>query len=144
MVYLDPPFKSDQNYNVLFAEQNGSKSKAQIKAFEDTWHWDQTAAETYQEIVEAGGRVSELMQAIKTFLGANDMMAYLTMMAPRLKELHRILKPTGSIYLHCDPAASHYLKILMDAIYGPINFKNEITWKRTSAHSGAKRYGRSS
>jgi site-specific DNA-methyltransferase (adenine-specific) len=144
LVYLDPPFKSDQNYNVLFAEQNGSKSKAQIKAFEDTWHWDQTAAETFQEVVEAGGRLSEFMQAIKTFLGANDMMAYLTMMAPRLMELHRVLKPTGSIYLHCDPAASHYLKILMDAVCGPINFKNEITWKRTSAHSGAKRYGANS
>ena len=141
LVYLDPPFKSNQTYNVLFEEKNGSKSKAQIKAFEDTWQWDQGAAETFQGIVEAGGRVSEFMQAIRKFLGTSDMMAYLTMMAPRLVELHRTLKPTGAIYLHCDPTASHYLKILMDAIFGPVNFKNEITWKRTSAHNDPKRFG---
>ena len=141
LIYLDPPFNSNANYNVLFAEKNGSQAAAQIKAFEDTWHWDQKAAEYYQEIVEGGGKVSQVMQAFRTFLGENDMLAYLAMMAPRLVELRRVLKSTGSIYLHCDPTASHYLKLLMDAIFSPINYRNEITWKRTSAHSSAKRYG---
>lgn len=146
LIYLDPPFKSDQDYNVLFAERSGARSAAQIKAFEDTWRWDQGAAAAYEETVERGGRVSQAMQAFRTLLGESDMMAYLSMMAPRLVELRRVLKPTGSIYLHCDPTASHYLKILMDAIFGPQNFVNEIIWKRSSAHSdtrqGAKHFGR--
>lgn len=142
LVYLDPPFKSDATYNVLFAEKNGSQAAAQIKAFEDTWHWDRAAAAAYQEVVEAGGPVSQVMQAFRTFLGTNDMLAYLSMMAIRLKELHRVLKPTGSLYLHCDATASHYLKILLDAVFGVKNFRNEIIWKRTTAHSDSKRYGR--
>lgn len=146
LIYLDPPFKSNQDYNVLFAEQNGTRSASQIKAFEDTWRWDQGAAEAYEEVVEAGGRVSQAMQAFRSFLGESDMMAYLSMMAPRLMELKRVLKATGSIYLHCDPTASHYLKMLMDSIFGPQNFKNEIIWKRSYAHSDAKQgachYGR--
>lgn len=128
LIYLDPPFNSDQDYNVLFAEKNGSQSRAQIKAFEDTWHWDQAAAESYQSVVEAGGQLSLAMQAFRTFLGDNDMLAYLSMMAPRLAELRRVLKPHGSIYLHCDPTASHYLKMLMDAVFGPQHFLNEIIW----------------
>ena len=142
LIYLDPPFKSDQDYNVLFAERNGSRSAAQIKAFEDTWQWDEAAARAYHEVVESGHqKVSQVMQAFYTFFGGNNMMAYLAMMAPRLVELHRVLKPTGSIYLHCDPTASHYLKMLMDAVFGPVNFKNEIIWKRTSSHSDARRFG---
>ena len=142
LVYLDPPFKSEQDYNVLFAEQNGSRAAAQIKAFEDTWRWDQDSAKAYQEVVETGPpRVSQVMQAFRLFLGGSDMMAYLAMMAPRLVELRRALKPTGSVYLHCDPTASHYLKILMDAVFGPVNFKNEIIWKRTSAHSDSRTCG---
>ena len=129
LIYLDPPFKSNQAYNVLFAEQNGSRSKAQIKAFEDTWRWDQGAAEAYTEVIEKGPeRVSKVMQAFHTFLGESDMLAYLSMMAPRLVELRRVLKPTGSIYLHCDPTASHYLKMLIDAVFEPGNFCNEIVW----------------
>jgi len=139
LIYLDPPFKSDQNYNVLFAEQNGSRSKAQIKVFEDTWRWDQAAAVVYQEAVEAGGAVSQAMQAFRTFLGESDILAYLAMMAPRLKELWRVLKPTGSIYLHCDPTASHYLKQLMDAVFGPEHFQNEIVWHYTGG-GRSKRY----
>jgi DNA modification methylase len=142
LVYLDPPFNSNATYNVLFAEQNGSRAAAQIKAFEDTWRWDQIAAEAYQEVVEAGGRVSQVMQAFRTFLGETDLLAYLAMMAPRLVELRRILKPTGSIYLHCDPTASHYLKMLMDAVFGTQNFRNEIVWKRTSARKSVSQYGR--
>lgn len=136
LIYLDPPFKSNKDYNVLFAEQNGSRSAAQVKAFEDTWEWNTIAAAAYQEIVEAGGRVSQAMQAFHTFLGESDMMAYLAMMAPRLVELRRVLKLTGSIYLHCDPTASHYLKILMDAVFGPICFKNEIIWHYRKWSSG--------
>jgi DNA modification methylase len=140
LVYLDPPFKSDQDYNILFAERNGSRAAAQIKAFEDTWHWDKISAAAYQEIVETGpARVSQAMQAFRTFLGENDMMAYLAMMAPRLVELQRVLKPTGSIYLHCDTAASHYLKMLMDAVFGPVNFRNEISWQRSQTRSSISR-----
>jgi len=135
LIYLDPPFNSNQDYNVLFAEQSGQRSAAQIKAFEDTWRWDQGAALSYQQTVESGGKVAQVMQAFRQFLGENDMLAYLSMMAPRLVELQRVLRPTGSIYLHCDPTASHYLKLLMDAIFGPQNFKSEIIWKRTTAHS---------
>ncbi|HZP00067.1 MAG TPA: DNA methyltransferase [Terriglobia bacterium] len=135
LIYLDPPFNSRQDYNVLFAERDGTRSASQIMAFEDTWEWNMDAERAYEEIVERGGRVSDAMRAFRTFLGHSDMMAYLAMMAPRLIELHRVLKVTGSIYLHCDPTASHYLKMLMDAIFGPQYFRNEIIWQRTSAHA---------
>jgi DNA modification methylase len=141
LVYLDPPFNSRQDYNVLFAEKDGSQSSSQIHAFEDTWEWNIDAQRSYEFIVEQGGRVADALRAFKTFLFNSDMMAYLAMMAPRLIELRRVLKPTGSIYLHCDPTASHYLKILMDAVFGPQMFRNEIVWKRTSSHSAAKRWG---
>lgn len=142
LVYLDPPFNSRQDYSVLFAEKDGSKSSAQIHAFEDTWTWNIDAERSYQHIVETiGGRIADAMRAFRTFLGTSDMMAYLAMMAPRLVELRRVLKPTGSIYLHCDPTASHYLKMLMDAVFGPQMFKNEIVWKRSHSHNSAKRYG---
>jgi DNA modification methylase len=140
LVYLDPPFNSNANYNVLFAEKSGTKAAAQIKAFEDTWQWDESAASAYREMVERGGSVAQAMIAFRTFLGDSDMLAYLAMMAPRLVELRRTLRTTGSIYLHCDPTASHYLKMLMDAIFGAERFLSEIVWKRTTAHSSAKRY----
>ena len=138
LVYLDPPFNSNQDYNVLFREQEGHKASAQIRAFEDTWQWDETAAATFHDVVECGGRVSEVLQAFRLFLGTNDMLSYLTMMAPRLVELHRAMRTTGSLYLHCDPTASHYLKLLLDAVFGPQHFRSEIVWKRSSAHSDAK------
>lgn len=131
LIYLDPPFNSNATYNVLFSERNGTKASAQIEAFEDTWTWDQSSALAYQETVERGGRVSQTLQAFYGMLGPSNMMAYLAMMAPRLVELHRVLKPTGSIYLHCDPTASHYLKVLMDAVFGARNFVNDIGWTRT-------------
>src|SRR6266568_47159 len=134
LVYLDPPFKSDQNYNVLFAEQSGARAAAQIKAFEDTWRWDQASAHAYQEVVEGGGKASSAMQAFRTLLGENDLLAYLSMMAPRLVELRRVLKSKGSLYLHCDPIASHYHKMLLDAVFGPTNFRNEIIWRRSHPH----------
>jgi len=138
LVYLDPPFKSNQNYNVLFKEKNGSQAASQIRAFEDTWTWGQDDEVVYADLVTKGGKVADCLQAFRMFLGPCDMLAYLVMMAPRLTELRRVMKPTGSIYLHCDPAASHYLKMLMDAVFGPANFRTEIVWKRSSAHSDAK------
>ena len=143
LIYLDPPFNSNATYNVLFRERSGKESAAQITAFDDTWRWGMESELAYQEVVtQQGGKVGELLAAMRAFLGQNDMMAYLTMMAQRMVELHRVLKPTGSIYLHCDPTASHYLKLLMDAVFGPENFRNEIIWKRTSGHSDARRFGR--
>jgi site-specific DNA-methyltransferase (adenine-specific) len=133
LVYLDPPFNSNASYNVLFKEHDGAKAAAQIKAFEDTWRWDEGAARAYQETVEAGGKLSETLQAFRKLVGESDMLAYLSMMAPRLQELRRVLKPTGSIYLHCDPTSSHYLKLLMDAVFGPKQIVNEVIWKRTTA-----------
>jgi site-specific DNA-methyltransferase (adenine-specific) len=142
LVYLDPPFNSAANYNVLFREATGEQSAAQITAFEDTWHWTHESEATYQELVtDAPEKLARLVEAMRQMLGTSDMMAYLVMMAPRLVELHRVLKPTGSIYLHCDPTASHYLKLLLDGVFAPQNFRSEIVWKRTSAHSTAKRYG---
>src|SRR5207302_1565733 len=133
LVYLDPPFKSNQDYNVLFSE-HGTKAAAQIKAFEDTWTWDESAARSYEETVERGGDVARALISFRTFLGTSDMLAYLSMMAPRLVEMRRVMKATASIYLHCDPTASHYLKMLMDSVFDPTNFRNEIIWRRTRAH----------
>jgi DNA modification methylase len=140
LVYLDPPFNSNQDYNVLFAEHSGKRAAAQIKAFEDTWRWDEGAARAFEETVEGGGRVADALRAFRTFLGESDMLAYLSMMAPRLVELRRVMKPTASIYLHCDPTASHYLKMLMDAVFGPMQLVSEIIWQRTNVHSDAKRW----
>ena len=143
LIYLDPPFNSNANYNVLFQEKSGQQSAAQITAFEDTWHWNLDSESAYRDVVtNAPGKLPDLLQAMRTFLGDNDMMAYLTMMAQRMVELHRVLKDTGSIYLHCDPTASHYLKLMMDSVFGAANFRNEITWKRTTAHNDPQRFGR--
>jgi site-specific DNA-methyltransferase (adenine-specific) len=141
LVYLDPPFNSDQDYNVLFAAKDGTAAAAQIQAFEDSWHWDTASARTFADTVEAGGNVANALLAFEKLVGHNDMLAYLAMMAPRLVELHKVLKPTGSLYLHCDPTASHYLKLLLDAVFGPEQFRNEIVWRRSGSHNSAKRYG---
>ncbi len=143
LVYLDPPFNSNRSYNVLFQDESGADSDAQIKAFDDTWHWGASAERIYTDLVqESPDRVSRMIAALRDFVGTNQMLAYLVMMAARLVELHRVLKPTGSLYLHCDPTASHYLKIILDAIFGPENFRNEIIWKRTSAHANVvQKYG---
>jgi len=142
LVYLDPPFNSNADYNVLFREPSGQVSQAQFHAFTDTWSWAD-AAETYHAFIDTCPNVAvvELMEALHSFLKHSPMMAYLAMMAPRLVELHRVLKPTGSLYLHCDPTASHYLKLLLDEVFDPVNFRSEVIWKRTSAHSASKRWG---
>lgn len=165
LIYLDPPFNSKRDYNLLFKTPKPPKvlktgkaagsavtaeepeaeygyGEAQITAFEDTWHWGQQAEDEFREILQhANTDVAELMRALRSFLKENDMMAYLTAMCIRLLELHRVLKPTGSLYLHCDPTASHYLKVVLDGVFGVSNFKSEVIWKRTSAHNSAKRFG---
>ena len=138
LVYLDPPFNSNANYNILFKSPEGQDSDAQIEAFEDTWHWNDTAEDAFDEVMRSGNNDAfTLLRAMREFLGDNDMMAYLAMMAVRLIELHRVLKPTGSLYLHCDPTASHYLKLLLDGVFGADRFENEIVWNRTNAKSHA-------
>lgn len=142
LIYLDPPFNSNRSYNVLFKDESGQSSEAQIAAFDDTWHWGPSAEDTYHELVTGENlQVGRMIGALREFVGANQMMAYLVMMAARLVELHRVLKPTGSLYLHCDPTASHYLKIILDTVFGVNNFRSEIIWKRTSAHSDSKTMG---
>lgn len=142
LIYLDPPFNSNRNYNVLFRDESGTDSEAQITAFEDTWHWNEIAQHTYDELrQQAPDHVGKMIESLHDFIGKNQMMAYLVMMAARLVELHRVLKSTGSLYLHCDPTASHYLKIILDTIFGFDQCRAEIIWKRTSAHSSANRPG---
>jgi adenine specific DNA methylase Mod len=139
LVYLDPPFNSKATYNILFKEPTGEESKAQVEAFEDTWHWTEETERTFQEIVDtAPSNVVNLMTSLREAIRENDMMAYLTMMCIRLLELKRILKRTGSIYLHCDSTASHYLKLLMDCIFGVMNFRNEIVWRRSTDTGSSK------
>jgi len=147
LIYLDPPFNSKKDYNILFKENGGVESEAQIKAFTDTWEWGPTAQNTYHDVVVNGPlKVGKLIGALHDAVGSNDVMAYLVMMTARLIELHRVLKTTGSLYLHCDPTASHYLKLVLDQIFGPANFRNEIVWRRTTSHGdwkqGAKHFGR--
>ena len=147
LVYLDPPFNSNASYNVLFRERSGEESPAQIRAFTDTWEWTQETERTYElDIIQnpaVPATVKDMISAFRQFIGRNAMMAYLVMMAPRLVELHRVLKPTGSIYLHCDPTASHYLKLLMDAVFGSRKFREEakLLWRRTGSHNQSRKYG---
>jgi adenine specific DNA methylase Mod len=139
LIYLDPPFNSQSTYNVLFRSTAGEQSRAQIEAFDDTWHWGDEAELAFDGVINSGSSdAAEMLRAMRGFLKETDMMAYLAMMAVRLVELHRVLKPTGSIYLHCDPTASHYLKILLDAVFGVENYRNEISWRRSSAHNDTK------
>ena len=159
LIYLDPPFNSKRDYNLLFKtpkppkkadgkvalkaeEPQAEYADASITAFEDTWHWGQQAEDEFREILKCGNTdVAELIQALRAFLKENDMMAYLVMMCNRLLELHRVLKSTGSLYLHCDPTASHYLKIVLDSVFGKERYLSEVIWKRTSSHNSAKRWG---
>ena len=141
LIYIDPPFNSNQAYNVIFSETDGSSSQAQIQAFEDTWRWGETTEQAYHELIETAPHLLvETIKSFRGFLTETNLMAYLVMMALRLVELHRVLKPTGSFYLHCDPTASHYLKIILDQVFGVENFRNEIVWERTNAHNMKARY----
>jgi site-specific DNA-methyltransferase (adenine-specific) len=138
LVYLDPPFNSNATYNVIFRDESGRKSDAQLMAFDDTWHWGPDAEAKYAYLTNTAqhqGRVPNavggLIAALRQGINPSPMLAYVVEMAVRLLELHRVLKPTGSLYLHCDPTASHYLKLVLDAIFGPRNFRNEIVWRRS-------------
>jgi site-specific DNA-methyltransferase (adenine-specific) len=136
LIYIDPPFNSNRDYNVLFKDEQGKDSESQIATFRDTWHWNEQANRTYYNIIrDAPAHVGQMIGALHSFIGPSQMMAYLVMMAARLVELHRVLKPTGSLYLHCDPTASHYLKIVLDSIFGPEHFRSEIIWRRTNSHN---------
>lgn len=141
LVYLDPPFNSDATYSVIFKDGAGIGSDAQAEAFKDTWSWGPSAAEAYDDLMRGRGDLAVLMQALRVCLGQSGRMAYLSMMAVRLVELRRVLKETGSLYLHCDPTESHYLKLILDTVFGHENFRSEVIWKRTSAHSAARRWG---
>lgn len=140
LVYLDPPFNSNRSYNVLFANKSGDEAQAQIEAFDDTWTWSQESESEYAEMLAGGAplRVANAIQAMRGLIGENDVLAYLVMMTTRLVELHRVLKPTGSLYLHCDPTASHYLKVVLDSLFGPEHFRNEIVWRRTPFSGSSK------
>jgi site-specific DNA-methyltransferase (adenine-specific) len=147
LIYLDPPFNSNRDYNVIFRDESGNATDAQLLAFEDTWHWGPSAESTYRYLTNTAhhegrvpDKVSTIIAALRSGIGSNQMMAYLVEMAVRLVELHRVLKPTGSLYLHCDPTASHYLKVVLDSIFGPDRFLADIIWKRTTTHSDAKRW----
>ncbi len=143
LVYLDPPFNSQATYNVLFRAAGGIDSQAQIEAFGDTWHWGRESEIAFDAVMRSGNTdAADMLRAMRSFLGENDIMAYLAMMQVRLIELHRILKATGSIYLHCDPTASHYLKLILDGIFGARNFLGEIVWRRTASHMTSKRWPR--
>lgn len=143
VIATDPPFNSNRNYFVPYRDEHGQEPDTLIRAFTDTWTWGESAEDAYNHLlVEEGGQVGDTVQGLRQFLNETPMMAYLVMMAIRLVEMHRILKPTGSLYLHCDPSASHYLKIILDAIFGASNFRNEIVWQRTSSHNDGNRFGR--
>lgn len=138
LIYLDPPFNSNRTYNVLFKDEHGTDSEAQIRAFEDSWHWNLETEQVYAELLtDSTDKIARTVESLREVVGTNQMMAYLVMMTVRLIELHRILKPTGTIYLHCDPTASHYLKVILDTIFGAENFRNEITWQRTNSKGNA-------
>ena len=143
LVYLDPPFNSQATYNLLFKSPAGVDSQAQIEAFVDTWHWGMESEDAFDQVMRSGNtNVADMLRSLRAFLGENDMMAYIAIMSIRLIELHRVLKNTGSIYLHCDPTASHYLKIMMDAVFGVENYRSEVIWKRTNARATTGRWPR--
>lgn len=141
LVYLDPPFNSNRAYNVLFTNRKGEEARAQIQAFDDSWSWSPETDADYERLISTSPpKVADALEGLYRLLGSIDLMAYLVMMVPRLLELRRVLKDTGSLYLHCDPTASHYLKVVSDAIFGAENFRNEIVWRRTGAHTTPRRW----
>lgn len=142
LIYLDPPFNSKADYNVLFSTPKGERSEAQVTAFEDSWEWGIESVRSLEQLKFTHGELAELLDLLVRTLGQNSLSAYLVMMAIRLVELHRVLKPTGSLYLHCDPTASHYLKLILDLIFDPKSFKNEIIWQRTNVHSDSKTWSK--
>lgn len=145
LIYLDPPFNSNADYNILYGTDPDSGRTAQRTAFTDTWTWDKAAEDRQAGLEELGldhKHIRDLAAALKALLGESGMLAYLTYMTERLIECQRVLKPSGSIYLHCDDTAAHYLKAVMDTIFGPLNYLNDITWRRAISHNDSKKFGR--
>ena len=143
LIYLDPPFNSRRDHNAFFAERADMRVAGRIKAFGDTWRWDRAASAAFQDFTvnqDVPDRAKRVLVGLHNILGQSDMFAYLCMMAPRLVEFRRVLKSSGSLFLHCDPTASHYLKILLDGVFGAVFFQNEIIWKR-SAHTATPSKG---
>ena len=141
LVYLDPPFNSKADYNILYGGGNGIP--AQVRAFTDTWHWDAPAAARMEAAARATARPSHhALTGLRTVLGESGMLAYLTYMAERLEECRRVMRSHAGLYLHCDPTASHYLKVVCDGVFGPGNFRNELIWRRTRGRSDARGFGR--
>jgi site-specific DNA-methyltransferase (adenine-specific) len=140
LIYLDPPFNSKRAYNQIFRDKNGKYPPSQIKAFDDTWSWSEETELILDELKkpEYPSQLYRTLKAFEIAMGTTDMMAYLVMMGIRLCELRRVLKNTGSIYLHCDSTASHYLKIVLDQIFGIYGYRNEIIWKRTNNPKGSQ------
>ncbi len=140
VVYLDPPFNSGRSYEALMGVSEAGHRRRD--AFEDIWRWDDEAENALTELSSlTSAKVGAIVRSLVDALGRCDLSAYLVMLAGRLVACHRVLSSEGSLYLHCDPSASHYLKILLDAVMGPENFRNEIIWKRTHAHSSSRRFG---
>jgi site-specific DNA-methyltransferase (adenine-specific) len=136
LIYLDPPFNSNTSYSAIFVAPAGGEPPPRVEAFDDAWYWDGRAQAAFGEAVASSNLgAAAMLRAMRSVLHENDMMAYLAMMAVRLIELNRVLKRTGTLYLHCDPTASHYLKILLDAIFGTAGYRNEIVWKRSNPKS---------
>ena len=141
LIATDPPFNSKRDYFIPYRDEHGQEPNTLLRAFSDTWNWGEAAEDAYNDlIVEVGGQVGDTIQGLRQFLNQTPMMAYLVMMAIRLVEMHRILKSTGSLYLHCDPSASHYLKIVLDSVFGNKNFRNEIVWCYAGGNPSLKNY----
>jgi DNA modification methylase len=148
LIYLDPPFNSDRSYSAIFADESGRKSDAQLAAFEDSWHWGPTAESHYEFLTNSGlhkgavrAEVSSLVAALRLALKPTPLLAYLVEMTVRLVEMRRVLKPTGSLWIHCDPTASHYLKVVLDAIFLTEIFRNEVIWRRTGGPGATRTFG---
>ena len=136
LVYLDPPFNSKETYNVLYKSPVGGD--AQVRAFDDTWSWEDGASAALASLSVTDHDTFNVLHSLQRFLGTSDVMAYLAMMSVRLVELRRVLKDGGTLYLHCDPTASHYLKVVLDAVFGSGSYINEINWRRTTAKADYK------
>lgn len=142
LTYIDAPWNDNPRYNILFTDHSGEQAPTQIKTFQESWSWDKPAIKAYKEVVKSGGSISTAMEAFHTLIGENDMLAFLAMMSLRLIEVHRVSKSTGSIYLHCDPTISYYLRILMDSVFGLENFRNGIAWCYTRLSKDSSHYPR--
>jgi DNA modification methylase len=140
LIYLDPPFNSKATYNLLYESPDGQAAEAQYQAFVDSWRWGPPTDGAMAEVLRSGSPAADILTSLNNYMQKSDIMAYLAMMTVRLIQLHRLLKSTGSLYLHCDSSASHYLKIILDSIFGAEAFRNEIIWRRTGSHNYAKRF----